>query len=42
MPFPLTTILSRDKVNFDITWLKDERFIEMDALPEPHVLIGES
>jgi type I restriction enzyme M protein len=34
-------ILARDKVNFDITWLKDESSIDMDALPEPDVLIGE-
>ncbi len=34
-------ILARDKVNFDITWLKDGNSIDMDALPEPDVLIGE-
>lgn len=34
-------LLARDKVNFDITWLKDESSIDMDALPEPDVLIGE-
>lgn len=34
-------ILARDKVNFDITWLKDGNSIDMDSLPEPDVLIGE-
>ncbi|WP_423147893.1 type I restriction-modification system subunit M [Rubrolithibacter danxiaensis] len=34
-------ILTRDKVNFDIIWLKDENSIDMEALPEPDVLIGE-
>lgn len=34
-------ILARDKVNFDIVWLKDGNSIDMDALPEPDVLIGE-
>lgn len=34
-------ILARDKVNFDITWLKENSSIDMDALPEPDVLISE-
>ncbi|WP_342647396.1 class I SAM-dependent DNA methyltransferase [Mucilaginibacter sp. CSA2-8R] len=34
-------ILARDKVNFDITWLKDESSIDMDALPDPDILIAE-
>lgn len=34
-------ILARDKVNFDVTWLKDESSIDMDSLPEPDVLVSE-
>lgn len=34
-------ILARDKVNFDISWLKDTNSIDLDNLPEPDVLISE-
>jgi len=39
--YNLEELLARDKVNFDIKWLKDESTIDMDALTEPDVLIGE-
>lgn len=34
-------LISRDKVNFDITWLKDDNFIDLDSLPEPEILAQE-
>ncbi|GEN67168.1 class I SAM-dependent DNA methyltransferase [Chryseobacterium rhizosphaerae] len=34
-------LLLRDKINFDITWLKDDSFIDLDGLPEPEVLAQE-
>lgn len=34
-------ILARDKVNFDILWLKDTTSIDFESLPEPDVLITE-
>ncbi|MCB9207706.1 MAG: SAM-dependent DNA methyltransferase [Ignavibacteriales bacterium] len=34
-------LISRDKVNFDITWLKDDSFIDLDSLPEPEILAQE-
>lgn len=34
-------ILARDKVNFDISWLKDTTSIDLENLPEPDVLITE-
>ena len=34
-------LISRDKVNFDITWLKDDSFIDLDNLPEPEILAQE-
>ncbi|KAA5548819.1 type I restriction-modification system subunit M [Adhaeribacter rhizoryzae] len=34
-------IITRDKTNLDITWLKNENLIDLENLPEPDVLIDE-
>ncbi|MBY0485569.1 MAG: type I restriction-modification system subunit M [Flavobacteriaceae bacterium] len=34
-------ILARDKTNFDIFWLKDDSYIDLDSLPEPEILAQE-
>ena len=34
-------LVARDKVNLDITWLKDDSLEDPDSLPEPAVLIAE-
>lgn len=34
-------ILARDKTNFDIFWLKDDNYIDLDSLPEPEILAQE-
>lgn len=34
-------LISRDKINFDITWLKDDSFIDLNSLPEPEILAQE-
>jgi type I restriction enzyme M protein len=34
-------ILTRDKTNFDIFWLKDDSYIDLDSLPEPEILAQE-
>lgn len=34
-------IKNRDKVNLDITWIKDKSLIDFDNLPEPDVLLDE-
>lgn len=34
-------LISRDKVNLDIAWLKDDNFIDLDSLPEPEILAQE-
>lgn len=34
-------LISRDKVNLDITWLKDDSLEDPDSLPAPEVLIAE-
>lgn len=34
-------IISRDKTNLDIFWLKDENLIDLENLPEPDTLIEE-
>lgn len=34
-------LLLRDKINFDITWLKDDSLIDVDSLPEPEILAQE-
>jgi len=31
----------RDKVSLDIFWLKDESLIDLENLPEPHVIADE-
>ena len=39
--FTYDEIISRDKTNFDIFWLKDENLIDLENLPEPDILIEE-
>jgi len=39
--FTYDEIISRDKTNLDIFWLKDDNLIDLDNLPEPDVLIDE-
>lgn len=34
-------IITRDKTNLDIFWLKDENLIDLENLPEPDILIDE-
>jgi type I restriction enzyme M protein len=34
-------LVSRDKTNLDIIWLKDENLIDLENLPEPETLIDE-
>lgn len=34
-------VLSRGKTNFDIFWLKDDNYIDLDNLPEPEILAQE-
>lgn len=34
-------IISRDKTNLDISWIKDDNLIDLDNLPEPDALIDE-
>ena len=34
-------IISRDKINLDITWLKDDNFIDLKNLPEPNILLND-
>lgn len=34
-------LISRDKTNLDITWLRDENLIDLENLPEPDTLIDE-
>lgn len=34
-------ILSRDKVNLDITWLKDDSVIDSQNMPEPSVMLND-
>lgn len=33
--YPYEEIINRDKTNFDIFWLKDDSFIDLENLPEP-------
>ncbi|MFA5780370.1 MAG: class I SAM-dependent DNA methyltransferase [Elusimicrobiota bacterium] len=33
-------IIARDKINLDITWLKDDDLIDLENLPEPNILLG--
>lgn len=39
--YSYSEIISRDKANFDITWLKDDSLIDLDSLPEPEILAQE-
>lgn len=39
--FTYDEIIKRDKINLDITWLKDESLEDLDNLPEPNVLANE-
>lgn len=39
--FSYKEIISRDKTNLDIFWLKDENLIDLENLPEPDTLIDE-
>ena len=34
-------IIKRDKVSLDISWLKDESLIDLENLPEPHIIADE-
>lgn len=37
--FSIEEITSREKVNLDIFWLKDENYIDLDNLPDPEEII---
>ena len=39
--FTYAELIARDKVNLDITWLKDDSLEDPDSLPAPNVLIAE-
>ena len=39
--FGYDELVARDKVNLDITWLRDESFEDLDNLPEPAVIARE-
>lgn len=39
--FSYDEIITRDKTNLDITWIKDENLANLDNLPEPEVLSEE-
>ena len=39
--YSLKEIISRDKTNFDITWLRDDSYVDLDSLPEPEILAQE-
>jgi type I restriction enzyme M protein len=39
--FTYDDLINRDKVNLDITWLKDDSLEDPDSLPEPTILIAE-
>jgi type I restriction enzyme M protein len=40
--FSYEQIVARDKTSLDIFWLKDKSLADLDNLPEPDVLAGES
>jgi type I restriction enzyme M protein len=40
-PFSYDELISRDKVNLDITWLRDESLEDMDNLPAPEIIARE-
>ncbi len=37
--FSVEEIISREKINLDIFWLKDENYIDLNNLPEPDEII---
>ena len=37
--FSVNEIISREKINLDIFWLKDENYIDLNNLPEPEEII---
>ncbi len=39
--FSYEELVARDKVNLDITWLKDDSLEDPDSLPAPEILIAE-
>ncbi len=39
--FPYEEIVSRDKTNLDIFWVKDESLADLDNLPDPDILANE-
>jgi type I restriction enzyme M protein len=39
--FSYSELTSRDQVNLDITWLKDDSHVDADDLPDPDVLAAE-
>ncbi|MGH7101052.1 MAG: type I restriction-modification system subunit M [Acetobacteraceae bacterium] len=39
--FPLATLLSRDKINLDLFWLKDDALDDPDLLPPPEEVAAE-
>jgi len=40
-PFTYDDLITRDKVNLDITWLRDESLEDLDNLPAPEVIARE-
>lgn len=34
-------LIARDKVNFDVIWLKDDSFVDLESLPEPEMIAQE-
>lgn len=40
-PFTYEELIARDKVNLDVTWLRDESLQDLDALPAPEVIARE-
>lgn len=39
--FTYAELIARDKVNFDVTWLRDESLEDTDNLPAPHLIARE-
>ncbi len=39
--FSYAEIVSRDKTNLDISWVKDESLADLDNLPDPDILANE-
>jgi type I restriction enzyme M protein len=39
--FDAAELLKRDKINLDITWLKDDSLDDVDSLPAPDVIAAE-